>query len=434
MVYFGGDLVRINVDSDVSNVLKIINDNNYEAYLVGGFVRDALLGVSNDDYDICTNIPLTQLTTIFSDFKMMKENDRRQIGRLKINGKELEFVFYKGETLKDDLLKRDITINAIACDYLGNIYDLLGGSNDILNKVISLVDKSGDGILKDPLRILRIFRFSLKYDFIIDENTKSVIFKYKDLLNTVASERVLVEFKKILSYPGASKLIYDYIDVFSVFIPELINMKGFNQNNPNHSYDVLRHTLKVMDNVDCDNFDLRAAALFHDIGKPFCYTEKDGIGHFYGHPKISSEIFLRFAGKFGIDKKSCDVINKLIINHDREIPKKISKLNRFIYEYGRDNFDLLFKLKEADIKSQNEIYLDRLGNLEEEKKLVYDRISKDFAFSVKDLKIDGKYLMSFGIKGKEIGIVLDRILNLVLDNQLNNSRCELENYVNRHFG
>lgn len=95
MVYFGGNLVRINVDSDVSNVLKIINDNNYEAYLVGGFVRDALLGVSNDDYDICTNIPLNQLTTIFSDFKMMKENDRRQIGRLKINGKELEFVFIK---------------------------------------------------------------------------------------------------------------------------------------------------------------------------------------------------------------------------------------------------------------------------------------------------------------------------------------------------
>lgn len=211
-------------------------------------------------------------------------------------------------------------------------------------------------------------------------------------------------------------------------------MKGFNQNNPNHSYDVLRHTLKVMDNVDCDNFDLRVAALFHDIGKPFCYTEKDGLGHFYGHPKIGSEIFLRFASKFGIDKKSCDVINKLIINHDREIPKKISKLNRFIYEYGRDNFDLLFKLKEADIKSQNEIYLDRLSNLEEEKKLVYDRISKDFVFSVKDLKIDGKYLMSFGIKGKEIGIVLDRILNLVLDNQLNNSMCELENYVNRHFG
>lgn len=426
--------MQIKLDDDISYILKTINDKDYEAYLVGGFVRDSLLGFSNDDYDICTNMPLDEIENTFNGFKMMRENERRQIGRLKLNNKDLEFVYFKGKTLYDDLIKRDITINALACDYLGNVIDYVDGITDINNKVISLVEKSGTGILKDPLRILRILRFSLKCNFTIDRNTKNIILKYKYLLNDIAHERILDEFRKILSYRDATKIINEYIDIFSIIIPELDKMKDFNQNNPNHIYTVLEHTLKVMDNVAINNFNLRVAALFHDIGKPFCYTEKDGVGHFYGHPKISGEIFLRFSDKYGLDKKSRDIIYKLIIYHDKDIPKKISKLNRFIYDYGKDNFDLLFVLKEADIMAQNTYYFDKLNILREEEKAVYERIANNFVFNVKDLKIDGQYLMSFGINGRDIGIVLNRILNLVLDNQLENEKSVLENYVNRHFG
>lgn len=426
--------MQIKLDDDISYILKTINDKDYEAYLVGDFVRDSLLGFSNDDYDICTNMPLDEIENTFNGFKMMRENERRQIGRLKLNNKELEFVYFKGKTLYDDLIKRDITINALACDYLGNVIDYVDGITDINNKVISLVEKSGTGILKDPLRILRILRFSLKCNFTIDRNTKNIILKYKYLLNDIAHERILDEFRKILSYRDATKIINEYIDIFSIIIPELDKMKDFNQNNPNHIYTVLEHTLKVMDNVAINNFNLRVAALFHDIGKPFCYTEKDGVGHFYGHPKISGEIFLRFSDKYGLDKKSRDIIYKLIIYHDKDIPKKISKLNRFIYDYGKDNFDLLFVLKEADIMAQNTYYFDKLNILREEEKAVYERIANNFVFNVKDLKIDGQYLMSFGINGRDIGIVLNRILNLVLDNQLENEKSVLENYVNRHFG
>ncbi len=426
--------MQIKLDDDISYILKTINDKDYEAYLVGGFVRDSLLGFSNDDYDICTNMPLDEIENTFNGFKMMRENERRQIGRLKLNNKDLEFVYFKGKTLYDDLIKRDITINALVCDYLGNVIDYVDGITDINNKVISLVEKSGTGILKDPLRILRILRFSLKCNFTIDRNTKNIILKYKYLLNDIAHERILDEFRKILSYRDATKIINEYIDIFSIIIPELDKMKDFNQNNPNHIYTVLEHTLKVMDNVAINNFNLRVAALFHDIGKPFCYTEKDGVGHFYGHPKISGEIFLRFSDKYGLDKKSRDTIYKLIIYHDKDIPKKISKLNRFIYDYGKDNFDLLFVLKEADIMAQNTYYFDKLNILREEEKAVYERIANNFVFNVKDLKIDGQYLMSFGINGRDIGIVLNRILNLVLDNQLENEKSVLENYVNRHFG
>lgn len=426
--------MQIKLDDDISYVLKTINDKEYEAYLVGGFVRDSLLGFSNDDYDICTNMPLDEIENTFNGFKMMRENERRQIGRLKLNNKELEFVYFKGKTLYDDLIKRDITINALACDYLGNVIDYVDGITDIKNKVISLVEKSGAGILKDPLRILRILRFSLKCNFIIDRNTKNIILKYKYLLNDIAHERTLDEFRKILSYRDATKIINEYIDIFSIIIPEFKRMNDFNQNNPNHIYTVLEHTLKVMDNVAINNFYLRVAALFHDIGKPFCYTEKDGVGHFYGHPKISSEIFLRFSDKYGLDKKSRDIIYKLIIYHDKDIPKKINKLNRFIYDYGKDNFDLLFLLKEADVMAQNNKYFDKLNILREEEKVVYERIANNFVFNVKDLKIDGRYLMSFGINGRDIGIVLNKILNLILDNQLENEKSVLENYVNRHFG
>lgn len=199
-------------------------------------------------------MPLDEIENTFNGFKMMRENERRQIGRLKLNNKELEFVYFKGKTLYDDLIKRDITINALACDYLGNVIDYVDGITDINNKVISLVEKSGAGILKDPLRILRILRFSLKCNFIIDRNTKNIILKYKYLLNDIAHERILDEFRKILSYRDATKIINEYIDIFSIIIPELKRMNDFNQNNPNHIYTVLEHTLKVMDNVAINNF------------------------------------------------------------------------------------------------------------------------------------------------------------------------------------
>lgn len=167
--------MKINVDESVLKILKFINNSGYEAYLVGGYVRDKLLNCSSNDYDICTNIPFEILTNNFNNFKMMKENDRRNIGCLRYNDKEFEFIAFKGDTLIDDLKKRDITINAIACDGNCKIIDPLNGVSDIQNKNISLVDKSGSGIDFDPLRILRILRFSSIYGFSIDDNTKRII-------------------------------------------------------------------------------------------------------------------------------------------------------------------------------------------------------------------------------------------------------------------
>lgn len=422
--------MKINVDESILKILKFINNSGYEAYLVGGYVRDKLLNCNSNDYDICTNIPFEILTNNFNNFKMMKENDRRNIGCLRYDDKEFEFIAFKGDTLIDDLKKRDITINAIACDGNCKIIDPLNGVSDIQNKNISLVDKSGNGIDFDPLRILRILRFSSIYGFSIDDNTKRIINEKKFLLNNVASERIFEEFKKIITTPGATNVIKEYADIFCVIIPEIKEMRGFIQNNPYHIYDVLEHTLKVMDNVPIDNLELRLAALFHDMGKPFVYSEDDnGMGHFYGHPSVSEKIFCDFCKKYKVDNKMRDNVSRLIRFHEREIPLNKKSAHRFLISYGDENVKQLFTLKKADILGQNPIYDSRLLALDETEKYLEMLVMEEPVFSVRDLAINGNDLMKIGIYGKDIGVTLNQILDKVISGDIDNNYDSISKYL-----
>ncbi len=424
--------MQITVPKEIRQIIDNINSLGYEAYLIGGAVRDMILNIPSNDYDLCTNMPLDQVKELLPGFKLMKENNHRNTGIIKINSQEIEISSFHGKTIEEDLFKRDFTINAIACDKDGNLIDPYNGVEDIKNKTISLVDKSGSGIDIDPLRILRALRFQAIYDFSIDEDTKQVMTSKVELLDNVAVERIYNELIKILTSANPSKTIRDNKETFCALIKELYITVGFKQNNPYHIYDVFEHTLKVLENTPNNKY-LRLAALFHDIGKPATYTEDEkGIGHFFGHEFISAKLFLDFAKKYKIDKKTTALVRKLIIDHDRTMSVKPTKINYFIKENGIEYVDLLYSLKEADIRGQNPDWIEkRVLELNKEKEMYHTQLDKKIPLRVSDLKINGNKLKELGIEGKQIGIVLKAIHEKVLAEELENEENVLEDYAKK---
>ena len=421
------------IPDTIKELMQKINAEGYNIFIVGGFVRDSIIGKDNDDFDLCSDMPLEDIKKIFPAFVIMRENDHRNTGIIRIDDKIIEISSIRGKDIKEDLSNRDFTINALACDKDGNIIDYFNGIDDINNKKISLVKKDGSGIDNDPARILRALRFQGQLDFTIDEATKTIINDKASLLESVAPERVLKELNKLLMTPKASRIIRNNKNIICTLIPELKNTINFDQHNSYHIYDVFEHTLKVLDNVP-NIKELKYAALFHDIGKPITYSQgENGVGHFYGHNIVSQNVFNKFANKYKMNKDFSKKISKLILYHDRELPTKSVSIKKFLIEYGIDDLPLLFKIKEADIMAQNPKYLKRL-NLLDERKTQYEKIiSEQDCLSIKDLKINGRKLMEMGFMNKEIGFILRDLLTKVTEEQLDNKEKELTEYVSHKY-
>lgn len=409
----------------IKEYMNKIIDNGYECYLVGGAVRDYIIGVDNKDYDFCTNMPFDKLKNILP-ISIMKENDHRNTGIIRSNEYDLEFSLFRGNNLYEDLSNRDFSINAIATDINGNYIDYFNGMDDIKNKEIRLI-KDG-GIDNDPLRILRGIRFALKYGFSIDDNTKCKLIEKRSLLGKVAKERILDEFKKIIVFNDAWKYLIQYKEIFFEIIPELKKCDGFNQFNDYHEFDVYIHTVNVFKNVD-DNVYLKLAALFYDIGKPDVFNLDDkGCGHFYGHELISLDIFKIFCNKYKVDNKTKKIISDLIKYHDRELSMKNSKIYDFYKKFNMDNIELLFSLKRADILSHNLKYVDRLDDLNElENKYISVRDR------YKNINYDGSDIVKLGFSGKIIGIILDDVKRNIICGNLDNDKELIDKYVIKNY-
>lgn len=417
------------INDEVQKIMKLIESSGYEVYLVGGFVRDSIIKKENKDYDLCTNMPFEKLKELISDMVIMRENNHRNTCVLRRNNMDIEISLFRGETLYDDLFSRDFTINSIAMNSEGKIIDLLDGSSDIDKKIIRLSDVSGNAFKIDPLRILRAIRFAGVLEFDIDENTLYHMNNNKNLLSTVAVERIYVEIYKILMCEKPGELILKYKDIFCEVIPELKSMIDFNQNNPYHVYDVFEHTMIVLDNTKNNPY-LRFAALFHDTGKPKCYSvDEDGIGHFFGHAKESTDIFTSFANRLKIDKKSMVIIQKLIFFHDTKLGGKARSINKFLQLFGEENIELLFDLKLADILGQNPDKYSRLAEISKLREMYLDYLNSKPVLGIKDLVINGRTLQQMEFDGKIIGIILRDVLEMVTDEKLPNDREEIENYV-----
>lgn len=431
---------------EVSFALNMLCSNGFEAYIVGGCVRDSLMSQKPKDYDITTSALPEETKKVFKGFNLIETGIKHGTVTVIIDGTPLEITTYRVDSgysdnrhpdsvnftrsLQEDAARRDFTMNAIAYSDSGGIKDFFNGQADIQNGIIRCVGDADKRFNEDALRIMRALRFSAVLGFSVEEDTKKAIFKNKALLLNISAERLASELSRLLCGKNAGKILTEYIDVLGVIIPELLPMKGFNQHNCHHIYDVLEHTAQVVDNIP-PSVDLRLSALLHDIGKPLCFAlSEDGVGHFYGHAKISAQLSLEITTRLKYDNQTKDAVVTLVKAHDVQIENTEKAVKRALNKYTPEIFSKLILLKRADNFGQNPEYRFRQNGYDELEKTAQKILSEKQCFSLKNLEVNGNDLIQLGIKPSlEMGNILNTLLDKVINGELVNDKRQLSEYV-----
>ncbi|MDP4177409.1 MAG: CCA tRNA nucleotidyltransferase [Bacillota bacterium] len=433
--------MEIKLPDEVRYIIEILNKNGYEAYIVGGCVRDCLLNKEPKDWDITTNALPEIIIKLFKKtiptglkhgtVTVLLNNNQFEVTTYRIDGEYLdnrhpsEVTFT--DSLTEDLSRRDFTINAMAYNDTIGLVDKFNGKEDLKNKIISAVGNADARFNEDALRELRAVRFSSQLDFEISRNTFDSIIKNSELIKKISAERIKDELCKILMTDNPSKGIraLNEAKLLNYILPELTLCIDFNQHNPHHDKDVFEHILSVLDNTPKD-LTLRLAALFHDIGKPKCFSlDNKGIGHFYGHNYISAELSEEILKRLKFDNDTIKKVYILTKEHMSHFDKVTSlSVKTFINRTGKENLDLLFELIYADIKGHKPPYdFEKVDKLKEK---TYKILEEKLPLCIKDLDVTGYDLMEIGYKkGKELGNILNKLLNVVLNNPSLNTKKDL---------
>ncbi|PAB61025.1 CCA tRNA nucleotidyltransferase [Anaeromicrobium sediminis] len=418
-------------------IMKTLIDNGYEAYLVGGCVRDSILGVTPKDYDIATNAVPSIIKKLFKKtiptgekygtITVMLDEELFEVTTYRLESEYIDErrpnVVKFAKTLREDLERRDFTINSMAMDIEENIIDHFNGQQDLMHGIISCVGSAYDRLAEDKLRILRAFRFASRYDFEIHRDIFYAIEEDNDISN-LSKERIREEFNKIILSKKPSTWISRLFEtgLLKQIIPELCVCYNFHQHNPHHSKNVFDHILTVVDSIQ-PKLELRLAALFHDIGKPQTFSIDNGIGHFFGHSKESARICEEVMTELKYSNKEIGHVRELVYWHmnkcDTNKPRSIKK---FIRGIGEDRLEDLYKLKIADLQGSNAFYED-FREIFKIKFACEKVLFEKQPLSIRDLKINGNDLINAGIEqGKQIGIILNKLLESVLDDPEMNKR------------
>ena len=435
---------KINIPADANELIHTLQNNGHSAYIVGGCVRDSILGRTPHDYDICTSATPSEMLEIFKDKKIIETGLQHGTVTVVVNGEPYEITTYRidgiysdnrrpdtvifTDKLVEDLRRRDFTINAMAYNDEEGLIDPFNGMEDIKYKKISCVGRAEDRFGEDALRILRAIRFAAQLEFTIMPGTDREIHKQYKNLENISIERINSEFCKIASSDDFCVELLLYKDVFSLFIPELKDMFDFPQNNPWHIWDVFGHTIHAVEYCDSDDLVVRLAVFFHDFGKPHSYQDgEDGIRHFKGHGKVSADITDSIMKRLRFDNETRNNVVELVYYHDAtfEVGKKYVK--RWLNKIGEKQFRRLLQVKKADNKAQNlELSSDRIEELEEIELLIDEVLQEDECFSLRNLAVNGKDLIGVGYKaGKELGNTLNKLLQLVIDGDCPNEKEKL---------
>jgi tRNA nucleotidyltransferase (CCA-adding enzyme) len=318
-------------------------------------------------------------------------------------------------------------------DRYGQISDFVGGQSDLTNKIIRCVGEPDLRIREDALRILRALRFSSILGFPIDEKTKSSLFANKDLLLHISAERIWSELSGILCGKSAAEILLDYSTILGIFIPEILPMIGFLQYNPHHMYDVWVHTVQVVANTPPIRT-IRLAALLHDSGKPYTFVKDGaGVGHFYGHQKISRDIAHTVLLRLKADTRTRERVETLVLWHDIAIEPSEKNIRRRLHQFGEDVLRDLLTLKRADTLGQSDKSRYRLEEQAHIQILLEKILADNACFSMKNLAIGGKDLLAAGMEpGAKIGAALTLALNAVIDGEIPNDHDALLEFVRRN--
>lgn len=427
-------------------VLEKLHDAGYEAYFVGGCVRDKLLGVEPHDWDICTNAKPTEVKAVFQGFNVLDTGLKHGTVTVMVNGEGYEVTTYREDgdytdgrhpdsvvfstRLEDDLKRRDFTVNAMALSPDG-VQDFFGGKTDLEKRVIRCVGNPFERFSEDKLRILRALRFASVLGFTIEAETlRAMETMAADVPEIISAERISTEFHKMVCGKYFSKVMKDEhcLNVFMDVFPEFKPMRGFVQNNPHHCFDVWNHTLVAVDYADTEI--LKLAAIFHDMGKPVAYVEKDGVGHFYGHAELSAEMANEFMLKYRFSNDEREQILTVVSKHHYEFPANKKSVLRALNKLGPEALERIVAFRTIDVMAQSDYQREEKLAWPTAVKEILDNLDDNTAiYKTTSLAVSGDDLKDLGYQeGPIIGKVLKRLLEAVMNGECPN---EKENLLER---
>lgn len=446
-----GERMNIQIPGDVGDLLNRLDANGFEAYAVGGCVRDSLLGLSPHDWDIATSALPEETERVFADRRVLETGLKHgtvtvlcgkipvEVTTFRVDGAysdgrhpdEVRFT----ESLKEDLSRRDFTVNAMAYRPETGLVDCFGGLNDLESRTIRCVGNPDLRYREDGLRILRAMRFASVLSFSLERETAESAVRNKELIDRIAAERIREEFVRLLCGPSAADILRKYRDIIAQFIPEIKPSFGFDQHNPHHSYDVWEHILSCVDAVEAEPV-LRLTMFFHDIGKPYCFSQSpDGTGHFYGHPAKSAELTEQILTRLRFDKKTAGTVLALVQSHDLPLSPEERCLRKRLNRLGEKNLRLLLQVEEADAKSKSLLSNEYLETLRQIPGALDRVLEEGQCFRLSSLAVNGNDLIDVGIpKGDSVGKVLAILLDAVVDGKCGNTKQELLEYIRKKGG
>lgn len=430
----------------INTALAMLERAGFEAFVVGGAVRDFVRGGGPaTDWDVATNARPEQVAAVFAGFRLIETGRKHGTVTVLLDHMPLEITTYRTDgaysdhrhpdrvrfssRLKDDLARRDFTMNALAYHPKTGIVDQYGGLSDIAGGLVRCVGEPDRRFQEDALRILRALRFASVLDMRIEPATAAAIHRNKTLLRAVAAERTQAELTKLLCGAAAGSVLGAFADVLAVVLPEIIPMFGFAQRNPYHDKDVWAHTRAVVDAAPACPV-LRWAALLHDIGKPACFSlSPDGVGHFYGHAEKSVELAGTILSRLRFDTASRTRILTLIRYHDLPLTAEAKPLKRLLNKLGVDAVRQLIELHRADAKGQAPICQSRLECYRQLDTILAEILQQAACFSLKDLAVNGSDMLALGLRGKAVGNALRACLAAVMEEEVANDREQLLAFV-----
>ncbi|MGN1480677.1 CCA tRNA nucleotidyltransferase [Porcipelethomonas sp.] len=428
----------------IYDILNHLEKNGFEAYIVGGCVRDFFLSKTPHDFDITTNALPEEIKKCLDEYSKTDYGEKHGTVAVIAGGHSVEITTYRIDgkytdsrhpdnvfftsSLNEDLKRRDFTINSMAVNKEGILTDPFNGKNDLGNGIIRTVGNAHDRFSEDALRILRAIRFSSQLGFRIENETSMAVHSLKYLIKNISMERIREEFIKIVTGKNSEKVLREYADVIAVFIPEIKASFGFRQYSPYHKYDVWEHTIHAV-SAAAEIKKVKIAMFFHDISKPECFKmDENGRGHFKGHAQKSALKAVEILKRLKFSHNDINDIVYIISHHSDELNTK-AEIKMLLNQIGEENFFNLLDVQRADSMSKQDFCRERLKKTDVQEKTAIKIIENKECYRLKDLAVNGNDLIKLGLKNEQIGLMLNKVLNEIINEKLENSKEFITKYI-----
>ncbi len=438
----------ISIPSGPAELLRRLEEAGFEAYAVGGCVRDSLRGGTPSDWDLCTSARPEEMAACFTGLRVIPTGIKHGTLTVVLDGVGYEITTYRVETsytdhrhpdgvsfvrsLKEDLARRDFTVNAMAWHPQRGLCDPFGGRQDLQRGMIRCVGRAATRFEEDALRILRALRFASQLNFTIEADTARSVRSMAADLRSLPGERLGVELKKLMCGPGAGRVLWEFWPVFCEIIPDLAPLTGAAQDNPHHCYSMDRHTVEAVAAAPAIA-EVRLCMLFHDIAKPLCRTtDSNGVGHYKGHPALSARIAAQALRTLRFDRAAIERVCLLIRYHDERFSPDAPSVKRMLGLLGPQAYGQLLAVQRSDALAKGNC----MGTAEALERIIAAQTQAERilrmgeCYSLAGLAVRGEDLLASGVPaGPAIGNCLRRLLDAVIEGKLPNHRESLLDWV-----